>query len=103
LNTSFAQTADVRGFLYDKGNGEPMIFTNVYLKGTTYGSPTDVNGYYNISKVPPGSYTLTSTTLGYDTIMIPIILKGGQILTQKLSISKKSVRKKTLEISPRRK
>jgi hypothetical protein len=55
----FAQTADIRGFVYDKKTGEPIIFTNVYLSGTTYGAATDVNGYYSISKIPAGSYTFT--------------------------------------------
>ncbi|MBK6831485.1 MAG: hypothetical protein IPG92_12465 [Flavobacteriales bacterium] len=28
-----AQTGTIRGFLYDKETGEPLIFTNVILKG----------------------------------------------------------------------
>ena len=54
----FAQTGSIRGFVYDDSNGEPVIFTNVYLKGTSYGASTDVNGYYAITKVPPGNYIL---------------------------------------------
>jgi len=62
-----AQTGTIRGFVYDEESGEPVIFTNVFLKGTTYGATTDVNGYYSISKIPAGSYTIQSSTLGFDT------------------------------------
>ncbi|HRZ21844.1 MAG TPA: hypothetical protein P5184_09260, partial [Bacteroidales bacterium] len=46
---TFAQDGTIRGFVYDQGNGEPIIFTNVYLYQTTYGGATDVNGYFVIS------------------------------------------------------
>ena len=55
--SAFSQTATIRGFLYNKDNGEPIIFNNVYLKGTQFGGPTDVNGFYAISKIPEGNYT----------------------------------------------
>ena len=33
--TSFSQTGNIRGFVYEKESGEPVIFCNVFLKGTT--------------------------------------------------------------------
>ena len=94
-----AQTATVRGFVYDKESGEPVIFTNVYLKGTTFGAATDVNGYYAISKIPPASYTLTVTYLGFDTLSEEITLKENQILNRQLHLQKSSINLKTVEIS----
>ncbi|MFH1320436.1 MAG: carboxypeptidase-like regulatory domain-containing protein [Bacteroidota bacterium] len=94
-----AQKATVRGFVYEKETGEPIIFTNVYLLGTTYGSSTDVNGYYTISQVPPGNYTLTVTYLGYDTIRIPVTLKEDQILTKKLTLIKGTIELGFVEVS----
>ena len=75
-----AQTGTIRGFVYDKQTGEPIIFTNVILKGTTIGAATDVNGYYSISKVTPGSYTLQVTFLGYDTAQKAISVTRDQII-----------------------
>lgn len=94
-----AQSASIRGFVYDKESGEPVIFTNVYLEGTTIGAVTDVNGYYSITRVPAGTYTLKSTFLGYDTASVQITLKKGQIRTQKLFLSQKAVSLKAVEIS----
>lgn len=82
----FAQTTtgDVRGFVYDKETGEPIIFTNVYMEGTGYGASTDVNGFYSINKVPAGDYVLLCTYVGYDTTRINIQIKAGEIANQKI-------------------
>ncbi|MFN4234720.1 MAG: TonB-dependent receptor [Bacteroidia bacterium] len=96
----FAQnTGTIRGFVYDKETGEPVIFTNVVLKGTTYGAATDVNGYYSIIKVPAGDYIISVTYLGYDTLQMPVTVKAGQIVNQKLYIQKSTIKLKTVDIS----
>jgi hypothetical protein len=95
----FAQTGTVRGFVYEKKNGEPIIFTNVVLKGTSIGAATDVNGFYSITKVPAGNYTLRVTSLGYDTLEMPVVVKGGDIITKQLYVSKSSINLKTIDIT----
>ena len=42
----YSQYATIRGFVYNKSNGEPVAFSNVYLKGTTTGASTDLNGFF---------------------------------------------------------
>ena len=42
---ALAQNGSIKGFLYDKENGEPLLFTPVFLKGTGVGTTTDVNGF----------------------------------------------------------
>lgn len=87
-----AQTGSIKGFVYLKETGEPAIFTNVVLLGTTYGTATDVNGYYSISDIPLGKYTILATSIGYDSSTSVIeISKGGQIITQKLMIGETSI------------
>lgn len=93
-----AQTGTVRGFVYDKATGEPIIFTNVILKGTTIGASTDVNGYYSISKVKPGRYTLEVTYLGYDTAQKSVDVTNNGILTEKLFIGKSAIEIKEFEV-----
>jgi hypothetical protein len=96
---SFSQNANIRGFVYEKENGEPMIFTNVYLNGTKLGANTDVNGYYSISKVAAGNYTIVVSFLGYDTLKAPVNVKEGQILNQNLYLNKSVVELGSVEIS----
>ncbi len=99
----FAQNhATIRGFVYDREDGEPVIFTNVYLEGTTYGAATDVNGYYSISQIPPGSYTLMVTTIGYDTTRVDVSVKRGDVLNERLLIAESSVQMTEFEVSAER-
>lgn len=88
ISSLFAQDGVIRGFIYEKETGEPVIFTNVYLYRTSYGAATDVNGYFTISKIPAGNYTLMVTYMGYDTVREPITIKQGQVVTKKLFLSK---------------
>ncbi|MBL7964888.1 MAG: carboxypeptidase-like regulatory domain-containing protein [Flavobacteriales bacterium] len=94
-----AQTGTIRGFVTDGESGEPIIFTNVYLVGTTIGAATDVNGYYSITRIPPGSYTLMVTYLGYDTLRKEVNVVKDQILTEKLVIKKAAIVMKTFEVT----
>ena len=99
---SFSQTGNIRGFVYDKENGEPIMFCNVILKGTTIGSATDINGMYNISRVKTGNYTLSVTYLGYDTTEVDISLKKNQILNKNIELEKSSINLNEVKISAER-
>jgi hypothetical protein len=96
---SYSQTATIRGFVYSKETGEPVLFTNVYLQGTTIGAATDVNGYYSISKIPAGDYTLVVSSIEHDTLFTPVTVKAGDLITKKLYLEKRTVNLKTIDIS----
>lgn len=101
---AFAQASGtIRGTVYNKDNGDPMIFTNVYLEGTTRGTTTDVNGFYTIPKIPLGDYVLISTTLGYDTARFDVsITRDGQVISQNVFIAETEVQLQTVQISAAR-
>jgi len=97
---SIAQTATVRGFVYMGETGEPAIFINVLLAGTTYGTSTDDNGYFSISRIPLGNYTLIATSMGFDSAKAEISLtRDNQILDQKLYVNESSVKLDEVTIS----
>ncbi len=62
-----AQDGVIRGFVYDKETGEPIIFTNVVIEGTSMGAATDIDGLFVIPKVPYGTHTLVCSFIGYET------------------------------------
>src|ERR1700741_1670738 len=86
---AFSQgNGNIRGFLYTKDNGEPAIFTTVILKGTKMGANTDINGFFSITKIPAGTYTLMATYIGYDTATEVISISGSQIINKKYYLAK---------------
>ena len=96
--TAFAQN-DVKGFVYEKQTGEPMMFCNVYLKGTTLGASTDINGFFNITKIPDGDYTIMITNLGYDTISESVSLRNKQVVNKKFYLEESSVMLQAVSIT----
>ncbi|MCF7823230.1 MAG: TonB-dependent receptor [Candidatus Marinimicrobia bacterium] len=55
----------MNGFLKDADTGEPLLFANVSLRNTGIGSASNNDGYYIISNIPPGEYTLQILMMGY--------------------------------------
>ncbi len=102
ISGMYAQTGTIRGSIYEKETGEPVIFTNVYLKGTNIGSASDVNGLYVISQIPPGEYTLLVTYLGYDSLSMPVKVVPDQIITKNLFLTRTSLTLETVNISAER-
>ena len=87
---ALAQDNSIKGFVYQESTGEPMMFTNVYLKGTTYGGSTNENGYFNINRIPDGTYQLLITSVGYDSISEFISLQKGQVVSRKYYLKETS-------------
>ena len=71
----FSQKGTIRGFVSDKATGEPIMFCNVSIDGTSYGSQTDLNGMYNLSKIPIGEHKIIVTYVGYEKFSKNITLK----------------------------
>jgi hypothetical protein len=58
----------ISGKVTDRVTGESLVGANIIIKDMKIGSSTDINGEFFILNVPPGTYTLTVTLLGYETI-----------------------------------
>lgn len=99
IQFSYSQNGSIRGFVYNKSDGEAVPFSNVYFKGTTIGANTDLNGFFSITKVPPGKYTLLITNLDFDTITEDITITAGEILSKKYFCTKGGIKLKEVEIS----
>lgn len=97
--SSAQNSGSVKGFVYDKSNGEAVPFTNVYFKGTTIGANTDINGFFNINRIPPGNYTLLIINFEFDTIRENITIKAGDILTKKYYATKGGIKLSEVEVT----
>ena len=95
---ALAQTGTIKGFVYDKKTGEPLIYTNILVVNTKNGVQTDNNGYFSIA-LPSGTYTLLTTTLGYDTSLITVNLLPDAMVSKKILLKQLEVELKTVEVS----
>ncbi|MCY7411409.1 MAG: TonB-dependent receptor, partial [Chitinophagales bacterium] len=99
---AFSQGGIIRGVVYDKEDGEPVIFTNVILIGTTLGAQTDEQGVYNIPNIPEGNYKIFCTQLGYDSSYIEVSLKNNQIINQKIFLTQTGIELENINVSAER-
>jgi hypothetical protein len=58
----------ISGSVLDKATKKPLIGVNVVIKGTRLGASTDVDGFYYILNIVPGSYEVTASIMGYQTV-----------------------------------
>ena len=84
---AFAAAAQntIKGVLLDDAKGEAIPFAQVFLEGTNHWASTDINGYFIISKVPDGSYTIRVRYVGYEEYSEAVTLKH-QTLTRNIHL-----------------
>jgi len=58
-------TGKIAGIITDAATGEPLPAVNIVIEGTTLGGATDNEGHYFIINIPPGTYTLQASMVGY--------------------------------------
>ena len=70
----------VRSTVTDSTNGQPIPSANVVLQGTSLGASTNSSGFYHISSVPGGTYTLVVSQVGYRTKNVVVTIQENEIL-----------------------
>jgi hypothetical protein len=81
----FSQDLTLRGFIYDKENGEALPYQKVRLlttKDSTFlaGEMTDINGFFSIPKLSTGTYILKIENPAYESFVQNVDLSGTKKL-----------------------
>jgi len=68
---SFAgTTGKLAGRVTAKESGEPLIGANVMIDGSVMGAATDLDGNFYILQIPPGTYSIRFSMIGYQSLVI---------------------------------
>lgn len=62
------ETGKLAGKVTDAQTGEPLVGANIIIDGTTMGAASDLDGDYYIINVPPGTYSVTASMVGYQKV-----------------------------------
>lgn len=77
----FAQSnASVNGYITDSQTGETLISANVAIMENNRGTSTNTSGYYSITNLEPGMYTLRASFIGYTLFEREVTLDSGESL-----------------------
>jgi len=99
---AFAQQGTLKGTLLDKDSKEPVPFANIILEvgGTMIGgTSSDFDGNYTIKPIPPGTYDLKASSVGFQPVLIKgVIINAGKIEFLDVKMSSSSVELVEVEV-----
>ena len=71
-------TGTVAGVVRDAADGRPLVGVNVVLADAERGAVSGPDGRFGISGLPPGTYALRASRVGYGTVTQPVRVPAGQ-------------------------
>jgi len=75
-------TGKIAGKVTDQENDEGLIGITVMIEGTTSGAATNIDGYYTINNVVPGTYTLHFSGVGYQKKIVKNVQVSSDFTTR---------------------
>ncbi len=85
---TYGQSGKIAGKVTDASTGEALPFVNVMVEGTTQGAATDLDGNYFIINMPPGTYSVKASAIGYNSVTAQgIKVASGFTATQDFSLN----------------
>ncbi len=81
--TLFAgDTGKIAGTIRDRESRDPLPGANITLTGTPLGGTSDINGFYFINRVPPGTYRIQVSLIGYQTTVFTEVKVMADVTTE---------------------
>ncbi|HTO95361.1 MAG TPA: carboxypeptidase-like regulatory domain-containing protein, partial [Bacteroidota bacterium] len=65
------------GVIKDNQTGDVLPGANILLIGTGMGGTSDIAGKYIVRNIPPGTYNLRITYVGYKTVTTSVTMPDG--------------------------
>ncbi|MEX0994095.1 MAG: TonB-dependent receptor [Balneolaceae bacterium] len=73
-------TASINGYISDRQTGETLIAANIAILEVNRGTSSNTSGYYSITNLQPGTYTLVASYIGYHHFEREIQFEAGQTI-----------------------
>ena len=87
------RTGRIAGTVVEGALGQPLVGAFVRLRDQQLGAVTDLDGAYRVEAVPPATYTLESSMIGYATTTVTdIVVEPGATVTIDLVLQSEAIR-----------
>lgn len=91
--------ARISGMVTDAQTGESLPGANVLIEGTSLGASTGLSGHYTVSDVPPGSYTIRISYVGYRELEVAVVLRSGESVKKDFKLEAVGVKGKAVVVT----
>src|SRR5687768_11315255 len=71
----------LKGTVTDSLSGQRISNVSILLNGSQQGTSTDAFGNFKLTKITPGAYLVTISSLGFSSQTATVLLKDGEIKT----------------------
>lgn len=75
--SAFAQTGTISGTVIDDATGDAFTGVSVVLVELQKGDPSDIDGNYELTNIPYGTYTLRATFVGYENFETQVTVNSA--------------------------
>ncbi len=75
-------TGTLEGKITDASNGDPVISVTVQILGTTIGTVSNLEGYYQIHNIRAGVYDVKYTILGFKSVILKNVAINSDVRTR---------------------
>ena len=72
-------------------DGAALAGANVIVEGTSFGAAADADGNYKIEGVPAGSYTLSTSVIGYIAASKSVVVPGSGSMSVDFALSRTTI------------
>ncbi len=69
FNLIAQDNGQVSGTVYETSTSSALPGANIVIEGTSRGEASDRNGFFLISKLAPGTYSVKASFLGYEDVI----------------------------------
>jgi len=95
-------TGKLAGRVTDKQK-QGLPGANVILAGTTLGAVTDLEGYYSVLNIPPGTYRVQFSFVGYGAVAVQnVLVTTNNTTTQNAELAKETIAGKEVVVVAQR-
>jgi len=75
--SAFAHTGSIKGTVYDGDTKKPLEGVSIYIKATNSAGLTDAFGHFFLKGIKEGTYTLSVSHIGYETVLVEAKIEDG--------------------------
>lgn len=94
-----AQRGEISGRVSDIETGKALPGANIFLKGTSLGTASDLNGFYNLPNIPPGAYEIIVRYIGYEEQSFSVQVRLNERVKCDVKMIPQAIRGETVTVT----
>lgn len=96
-------TGKISGRIIEGQSGEPVIGASVIIVGTSLGAAADLDGNYVIINIPPGTYSVRASAVGFSATVVQDVQVSADLTTNvDFKLAEVSVQTKEVVVTAQR-